>query len=915
MATDTPIDNPTPEAEGESLGRIAQISAWANEHRMLTLGGVAGSLVTVGLGLALVVRMMAPATDPTEAYETALAALEAGAYSEARKLAESLRELGELPPDFSAGIPDYLEGVAVFHQAELAWEADKPDYYLMASRYLETAIAEGIPPEDENEAVYMLGKSLALGGKPTAARPALREALSLTPDKASEIHYLLAETHLFDSPPDFEAALEENKAYLASPDLTSDQQDRGHMQAAEILLHLKRPKEAQAALNRVRATDLDLAKRTLIRGQFYMCQADALAQRAVAMEEQLAHERLLQRDTPLTQPSPTDSSAPSSEPPAGESDQAASEDASETPAPAEAEPTASTGALTAETPDDEATAPVQEDDLDPEPFPVKDEEVSLERANLLRERAIDYYDRAIESFDEAARLDQHQTPLSQTALFLSGRCLVRVGDYEQARRKLSTLRDLFPRSSAAVGSAFLIADILRSEKKDKEAIGQYRNAVGAYLRCEPYVNPWLTAEEMRDQIDEAYISYLRTDDYGLALSLVGATRGLFTPAQVARRRADTNKAWAEYCLERRAAETPADAVALEKEAVKHYEAAGEAYRELAKQNYLTAEYTENLWQAAEAFRNAENHEATVAMLHWYLYYDKRNRQPRALLYMGEALAHLGRYQAAITILNECTEFHPKDPGAYQARLVASHCYEELGDFDKAEALVTANLSGLLSPRSAEFRDSLLSLGRIQRRNKKYEEAIQTLEKFVDFAESYATSSRHLPEAHYLLGQCHLDLIQQTRERFGDTSAPSVESHRAQEEQKQRGLAVEQFKAAKDTLTEKQELLGELPPHEAAMLRNCYFAIGNTYMDLGKYQEAINVYDDAVLHYQNRAEALALRCELARAYQALGDFEKARESIRAAKTLYATLKESDDFTGTPDFSAADWEKILEWHGML
>ena len=91
----------------------------------------------------------------------------------------------------------------------------------------------------------------------------------------------------------------------------------------------------------------------------------------------------------------------------------------------------------------------------------------------------------------------------------------------------------------------------------------------------------------------------------------------------------------------------------------------------------------------------------------------RRRRAGALLNARRSPPDVGRNRQGSVALQECTDRYSTDPASYSARLLMAKALEEKGDAAKAEPLLRANLEGgTLTPRSAEWRDSLFALAKL-----------------------------------------------------------------------------------------------------------------------------------------------------------------------------------------------------------
>ena len=235
-----PPDDRAPEQARPTLRRrwkspidgVRALLTWTTQNRLragLVAGVCAGSVVVVVFGwLAIASRR---SIGPPVTLDMVLNALDVGAYDDARRLANRLKEQGTLPMGQLGG-PAFALGAAAAYEGDDTWSKDKTSYYLLAARYLEEARDRGFPPGRRGQGLFLLGKSLYLSGQIPASRPMLLAALEVDPQKKTEIHRLLAGAYLSDANPKLEKALAENTLYLSDRKLPGADRHQGLLERA-----------------------------------------------------------------------------------------------------------------------------------------------------------------------------------------------------------------------------------------------------------------------------------------------------------------------------------------------------------------------------------------------------------------------------------------------------------------------------------------------------------------------------------------------------------------------------------------------------------------------------------------------------------------------------------------------------------
>ena len=291
---------PTAEPAGEKRqGLLARLFrpvrrtvAWiaASRFRMVMAAGTGVALLGAVLTVWLAVTVP-EATPPEVTLERALEALDQGEYAEARQLARVLLAQ-TLPPEMPAGAPAYVLGVAAAADAASATGPRKKDLCLIAARHLREACTQGLPEDRLPDAMYLLGKSLFLAGQVADSQRALEEALKVKTPRAQEIYRILAAAYLQGPVPKLAKALEANAKFLAGPDLTQQDRDRGLLQRAEVFMRLEKPSDCAKTLDQLSPESQQVPEALVLRAEIAMGEARAVGRdQAVADRQRKAREK------------------------------------------------------------------------------------------------------------------------------------------------------------------------------------------------------------------------------------------------------------------------------------------------------------------------------------------------------------------------------------------------------------------------------------------------------------------------------------------------------------------------------------------------------------------------------------------------------------------------------------------------
>ncbi len=276
------------------------IHHWVAGSRMRMIVVTSLVLLSVGTTFAIWSYLTHLAIEPDNpiTLDMALAALDTGDTDKAKDL---IGKLQQQPTDVkSLGGALFVLGAAKEFDAMKEWSTDRRRaMHLVAARYLQKADLLGIPPERENQLLFLLGRSLVQANQLQAGIPVLEEALHSEELWTPEIHSLLANAYRLIPDPDLNAALKHNEKTLALPALTPANRTQAIIAQAEILGRLGRTAQSRKALESIPASQHNQARVQLLQGYLTAVEAMRLQPDSSEQAEKLtaakAHLRKAQR--------------------------------------------------------------------------------------------------------------------------------------------------------------------------------------------------------------------------------------------------------------------------------------------------------------------------------------------------------------------------------------------------------------------------------------------------------------------------------------------------------------------------------------------------------------------------------------------------------------------------------------------
>ncbi|WDI43053.1 tetratricopeptide repeat protein [Bremerella sp. P1] len=558
------------------------------------------------------------------------------------------------------------------------------------------------------------------------------------------------------------------------------------------------------------------------------------------------------------------------------------------------------------------------------------------------EQAQDSLNTAIRMFRKAASNQLVAADSTRKASYLLAVMLRANEQLDEAMEQASRTRKIYYRTPESVAAGLEEAELLRAEDKDEEAVEIYRRALREAALNGEYENPWVNEVEFRQRVTRAIDAWKSEEKFAPAVEVAQALRPLFPADQAFQIEADVQHAWGDY-LEHKADKVPFNqSLDLRAKSRFRFRSAGKVYLDLAEHRFATAEYTNDLWNSASAYLRGQDFSKAVEILAEYQRYETREHQPRALVATARALIALDRAEDALSPINECLEFYPKDPSVYEARVLGGEAYMELGKLAEAKSVLTANLDdGRLEPSSREWQDSLFALGQVlhlegemyeaQARVKGALEAPESIPReafqFLEQSnESYKGAIKYLhaavrryPDdprsvsARYLIAECHRRSSTLPKKKFRLVNIETQRIKFDKEVKDHLESAIEIYNDLEYELTTKLEMQADLHPVEAKILRNCYFAQGAAMFELARYKDAIEAYSTASNRYQTEAVSLEAFVQIAHCYRYMNLSTEARGTVEQAKIVLSRLADGIDYSETTHGSRDDWQNYLDWLG--
>lgn len=527
-----------------------------------------------------------------------------------------------------------------------------------------------------------------------------------------------------------------------------------------------------------------------------------------------------------------------------------------------------------------------------------------------------------------------------------------LGQVEEAILAATNVRQHRPFNAEAAAGGLLEAELLVQQRRPDEVLQAVRYLVREIGDPRSFDGRLMRLEDYRGRITEVADHLADQASFEVAVDLVRGLPPLLALDDALTLEGKIFSQWAGS-LANRDGESAGSTFVIGRE---QYRAAGDAHAAAAKLRFTSKSYVPTLWAAIDAYEHAGDLERTLELVDLYLKYEDRRMLPRGLLTKGRVLLSLGQPAAALAPLMDCVVEYPRDALRYEARLLAAMGHSEQRQIDAARELLETNLfDGTLEPESPVWRDSLYFAGQLTFHNA-YQNHLRLIGKLPS-----TTKPGDVPHSSFPANQTQLELAVQRLEEFAeregrllsedrpDSSAPvsnakeRVYNAKYLAAQSRRMAAhwpavealspdlldtarrrllqtrdehLQRAKQGFDSLRGSLGLLEErqtLSPSMAAILRNASLASADVLRDMGKLQEAVEVYRGISLRYMNEPTALEAMLGQSRCLEDLGQSLEASRVLRQAERVLDRIPAAmdDQFATTTRQSREQWQRFLGW----
>jgi tetratricopeptide (TPR) repeat protein len=291
--------------------------------------------------------------------------------------------------------------------------------------------------------------------------------------------------------------------------------------------------------------------------------------------------------------------------------------------------------------------------------------------------------------------------------------------------------------------------------------------------------------------------------------------------------------------------------------------------------------------------------------------------PNALLRLGRAYQAAGQFDRAIGAFQKNLTRYGQSLAASKSGVPLAQAFMAKGPqfYGSAEKALLAVITDnpLITPAAEEFRQALFELSQLYYRTDRYEECIARLE---EMTQRYPKDDR-LGQLTFLMADAYRKsaaLLGSPKSTASASADPKAAASAAAAQAEALAARKQRLGVARKFYEQVIEQYKKQPPTrdlDKLYLKLSHFYRADCVYDLGLYEEAIRLYDQAAMKYQDDPSALAAYVQIVNSYCALGRVNEAKTANERAKWLLKKIPAQAFSNGQFSMPKAYWEQWLKW----
>ena len=320
----------------------------------------------------------------------------------------------------------------------------------------------------------------------------------------------------------------------------------------------------------------------------------------------------------------------------------------------------------------------------------------------------------------------------------------------------------------------------------------------------------------------------------------------------------------------------------------------------------------SLWASAISFDKAQLWDKAIEVYAEFVKARPNDpRQTEAINRLGLAYQSAGQYEVAAALFKQLIEEHENTPEAYKSLVPLARCHVATEAYEDAERVLLYVVTDhpAIRPHSDQFRHALIGLGELYYKIRRFEPAIARLDESV---KRYGLS-RQGPELRYRLADAYrlsvLEIDKSLEKTLPQTDAVEFRAERARRLELAQNIFGEVISEIESIDVSKRSALEKL------FLRNAFFYRADCAYDLGKYDQAISLYDLAAKRWEAHPASLVALVQIVNAYSEMGRVQEAKVANDRARWQLDRMP--DDAFNDPNLpmTRQHWQQWLRWTSEL
>jgi tetratricopeptide (TPR) repeat protein len=324
-------------------------------------------------------------------------------------------------------------------------------------------------------------------------------------------------------------------------------------------------------------------------------------------------------------------------------------------------------------------------------------------------------------------------------------------------------------------------------------------------------------------------------------------------------------------------------------------------------------YADALWKGVDLYDKAGNLQAAIAALELFVGERPSDRMaPDALLRLGRAYQAAGLFDKAIDAFQRNQLNYSKSLAASKSAVPLAQAYMAKGPamYGRAEMTLLSVVENnpLVDPSAEEFRQALRELAQLYYRTGRYEEAVARLQ---ELTQRYPNDEQKAQMVYLMADSYRKSASLLDAKLASAQTAPSAVASEVAEAAAARRDRLLKARGLYDQVIDLYRASAPADDMDKLYLKLAHFYRADCMYDLGAYQDAIKLYDDAAFSYQNDPSAVSAYVQIVNAYFALGKPEEAKAANNRAKWMLQHMPADAFQDGTFSMPKRYWDQWLQW----